>query len=71
MNTTPNIATLAEHRHGRRALRLNTPQHMEEWAARYRKAQNAIERDRLRKGLAKHRAHRRVILTSEPPKTAA
>lgn len=31
--------------------------YMERWAQRYPKSQEAIERDRLAKGMAKHRAH--------------
>ena len=32
--------------------------YMETWAKRYWRSQQAIERNRLRKGAAKHRAHR-------------
>ncbi|MHC6592395.1 hypothetical protein [Arthrobacter sp. C152] len=32
--------------------------YMETWAERYWRSQEAIERNRLRKGFAKHRAHR-------------
>lgn len=31
--------------------------YMEKWAERYPQSQEAIERDRIAKGLAKHRAH--------------
>lgn len=66
--TTPTIVNLAERRQGRRALPHTS--YLEHWAARYQKAQQRIERDRLRKGAAKHRAHR-LILNSKPPADAA
>lgn len=40
---------------GRRSSGFGT--YMERWAQRYPTSQEAIERDRLAKGLAKHRAH--------------
>lgn len=40
---------------GRRAAAWGA--YMERWAARYPQSQEAVERDRLAKGAAKHRAH--------------
>ena len=44
--------------------------YLEGWAARYWKSQEAIERSRLRKGKARHRAHRDPI-PAERPTTGA
>lgn len=66
--STPTIVNLEARRRGRRALTRTS--YLEQWAARYFKAQQRIERDRLKKGLAKHRAHR-LALTSTPPKNPA
>jgi len=41
---------------GRRAAARDS--YLDRWARRYWKSQEAIERDRLRKGKAKYRAHR-------------
>lgn len=43
---------------GRRALKTEGSSYFERWAARYWKSQEKIERDRLTKGAARHRAHR-------------
>lgn len=66
--TTPTIVNLTDRRRGR--LALSHISYVEAWAKRYPKAQQAIERDRLKQGLAKHRAHR-LVLKSTPPATAA
>lgn len=55
-----NVMTLSKEP-GRRA-NATTP-YLESWAARYWRSQQAIERGRLRKGKAKHRAHREPITT--------
>lgn len=68
MDTTA-TATIT-HLGGRRTLHLPSPAYIEQWASRYQRAQAAIERDRLRKGLAKHRAHR-LVLKSAPTQDAA
>jgi hypothetical protein len=49
---------------GRRA-NATTP-YLEAWAARYWRSQQAIERNRLRKGKARHRAHRDPIPAGKP-----
>lgn len=46
---------------GRRALVLAGASYFERWAARYWRSQEALERDRLRKGKATHRAHRQPL----------
>lgn len=51
---------------GRRAT-ATTP-YLEGWAQRYWRSQAKIERDRLRKGKAKHRAHR-VPIHGKPAET--
>lgn len=44
--------------------------YMEKWAQRYPKSQEAIERDRLARGLAKHRAHLFPITAQAEPVSA-
>jgi hypothetical protein len=43
---------------GRRAAGIVLNSYRERWARRYWRSQAKIERDRLRKGKARHRAHR-------------
>lgn len=45
---------------GRRADTSRTS-YMERWAERYHRSQEKVERDRLRKGKAKYRAHREPL----------
>lgn len=44
-----------------RGRRAGKASYLEAWAQRYWRSQLAVERDRLRKGKAKHRAHRNVL----------
>lgn len=49
---------------GRRAAAGNS--YLELWAARYWRSQAKIERDRLRRGKAKYRAHRDPLPAIKP-----
>lgn len=44
-----------------RGRRAGKTSYLETWAERYWRSQQAVERDRLRQGKAKHRAHRNVL----------
>lgn len=70
----PIISAEAMREYGRQALEAFRPElkktgrhadphtpYMETWAERYWRSQQAIERSRLRTGMAKHRAHRDPI----------
>lgn len=55
------MSTATQPGSGRHALKLDTLSYFERWAARYWRSQQAVERDRLLRGRAIHRAHRKPL----------